>query len=170
MMQRVMTICVFVCIVLLSVYSGFKVPGTRAENSERLTQKEKLGKLLFHDRNLSSPPGQACVDCHDPGCGFGNPDATLPVSRGVYRDRFGSRNDLTAAYAAFIPEFHFDEAESLFVGGLFWDGRAATLEEQAKGPPLNGLANTVQWYQPDAANFVSTWYLLEATGVSYCRA
>ena len=114
-------------------------PHTAEGTAVVLNQKEQLGKLLFHDRTLSTPPGQACVDCHDPEAGFGNPDASLPVSRGVHANRFGSRNDLTAAYAASVPEFHFDSTESIYVGGLFWDGRAATLEEQAKGPPLNPL-------------------------------
>jgi cytochrome c peroxidase len=35
------------------------------------------------------------------------------------------------------PVFHFDAREGHYVGGQFWDGRSATLEEQAKGPFLN---------------------------------
>lgn len=42
-------------------------------------------------------------------------------------------------YMAFSPAFHFDETEGLYIGGQFVDGRAATLEEQAKGPFLNPL-------------------------------
>lgn len=41
---------------------------------------------------------------------------------------------------AFSPKFHFDAAEQHYVGDQFWDGRAATLEEQAKRPFLNPLA------------------------------
>jgi len=104
-----------------------------------MTKKEQLGKEIFLDKNLSTPPGQACAHCHSAEAGFGQPDADLPVSQGVYPDRFGNRNDLTAAYAAFSPRFHYDAKEGHYVGGLFWDGRAATLEEQAKGPFLNPL-------------------------------
>ena len=104
-----------------------------------LTLKQELGKKLFFDRNLSTPPGQACSDCHLPETGFANPDQTLPVSRGVYKNRFGNRNDLITAYAGFSPEFHYDDEEFMYVGGMFWDGRAANLEEQAKGPFLNVL-------------------------------
>jgi cytochrome c peroxidase len=68
----------------------------------------------------------------------------------VHPDRFGNRNDLTAAYAAHIPPLTFDEEEGLWVGGLFWDGRAATLADQAKGPPLNPL----EMANPDAAAVV----------------
>jgi len=104
-----------------------------------MTKKEQLGKEIFLDKNLSTPPGQACAHCHSVEAGFGQPDADLPVSQGVYPDRFGNRNDLTAAYAAFSPRFHYDAKERYYVGGLFWDGRAANLEEQAKGPFLNPL-------------------------------
>jgi cytochrome c peroxidase len=40
-------------------------------------------------------------------------------------------------YMAFSPKFHFDPKAKHYVGGQFWDGRAATLEEQAKGPFLD---------------------------------
>jgi cytochrome c peroxidase len=104
-----------------------------------LTAKESLGKFIFFDPMLSTPPGQACSHCHSPTAGFGDPNRQLPVSRGVHPDRYGSRNDMAVAYAAFIPPLVFDEDEGIWVGGLFWDGRAATLAEQAKGPPLNPL-------------------------------
>lgn len=106
---------------------------------QALTQKQALGKQLFLDKNLSTPTGQACADCHSPEAGFGNPNADYPVSQVVHKDRFGNRNDLPAAYASFSPTFHYDAAEGLYVGGQFWDGRAADLAEQAKGPFLNPL-------------------------------
>jgi cytochrome c peroxidase len=46
---------------------------------------------------------------------------------------------MPAAYAAFVPPLHKDTVEDIWVGGLFWDGRANSLEEQAMGPPLNPL-------------------------------
>jgi cytochrome c peroxidase len=52
---------------------------------------------------------------------------------------FGNRNSPTVAYAAFSPVFHFDEEQGLYIGGQFFDGRASTLEDQAKGPFLNLL-------------------------------
>ncbi len=104
-----------------------------------LTPMEALGRLLFFDPMLSTPPGQSCSHCHSPAAGFGNPNQQLPVSRGAHPDRYGNRNDLTASYAAFVPPLAFDEEEGLWVGGLFWDGRATSLAEQAKGPPLNRL-------------------------------
>jgi cytochrome c peroxidase len=96
-----------------------------------------VGKLIYFDTNLSEPAGQSCGSCHSPDTGFAEPHQALPVSRGANPALVGGRNAPSAAYAAFSPPFHFDEAEGLYVGGQFWDGRAVDLAEQAKGPFLN---------------------------------
>jgi cytochrome c peroxidase len=136
-------------LVLVSVVSHSQADTLKS--TIHLTPMEELGKALFFDTTLSTPPGQACVDCHAPETGFANPDANLPVSRGVHPDRFGNRNDLPAAYAAFSPDFHYDPNEQLYVGGQFWDGRAVDLVEQAKGPFLNPL----EMANPDEAAVVA---------------
>jgi len=106
--------------------------------------KERLGQMLFHDARLSEPAGQSCASCHDADFASTDPDQGTPTSQGVNPKLFGSRNTPTAMYMAFSPAFHFDADEGLYVGGQFLDGRAATLENQAKGPFLNPLemANT----------------------------
>jgi cytochrome c peroxidase len=104
-----------------------------------LSEKEQLGKLLFFEKSLSTPEGQDCSDCHKPERAFADPETGLPVSRGAVIGRYGNRNDMPASYAAFIPPLHRDTVEDVWVGGLFWDGRANSLEEQAMGPPLNPL-------------------------------
>jgi cytochrome c peroxidase len=106
--------------------------------------KEHLGRILFNDTRLSEPAGQSCASCHDAKFATTDPDKWTPTSQGVDPKLFGNRNTPTAMYMAFSPAFHFDEAEGLYLGGQFLDGRAATLEEQAKGPFLNLLemANT----------------------------
>lgn len=101
--------------------------------------KVALGKALYFDTNLSNPGGQSCASCHAPEAGFADPNQSLPVSLGALPGRVGGRNAPSAAYAAFSPPFHFDEESGLYVGGQFWDGRAADLVEQAKGPFLNPL-------------------------------
>ena len=98
-----------------------------------------LGRLLFFDAGLSEPAGQSCASCHAPARAFTDPDTSRPTSKGVDPRRFGNRNSPTAMYMAFSPAFHFDEKEGHYVGGQFWDGRAATLEEQAKAPFLDPL-------------------------------
>jgi cytochrome c peroxidase len=123
------------------------IPTLSADPSPTLVS---LGEKLFFDTRLSEPAGQSCASCHLPGAGFADPDRELPVSRGVHPERFGERNAPTAAYALYSPAFHFDEEEGLYVGGQFWDGRAATLEEQAKGP----FVNPVEMANPDPAAVV----------------
>jgi len=137
-MKRQILYCSYILFLVLITIFYFNCQ--QSQNSEQsLTQKQQLGKKIFFDKNLSTPPGQACSSCHDPEFGFGDPNTGLPVSQGANLDRYGNRNDLTAAYAGFSPEFHFDEEEGLYIGGQFWDGREATLEGQAKGPFLNPL-------------------------------
>jgi len=103
-----------------------------------------LGKTLFFDENLSKPIGQSCATCHAPEFGFTDPGG-LPDSEGVIPNRYGNRNAPSVAYAMFSPPLHYDPTvrpgimEGMCVGGLFWDGRANNLEDQAKGPFLNPL-------------------------------
>lgn len=101
--------------------------------------KERVGKLLFEDTNLSQPAGQACASCHASELAFTDPDHGAPTSQGVNPALSGNRNSPSAMYMAFSPAFQFDEREMLYLGGQFWDGRAATLEEQAKEPFLNPI-------------------------------
>lgn len=118
-------------------------------------QLENLGKAIYNDLNLSLNQNQSCQTCHHPSSGFADGEnrvapTVLPVSDGSIPTLFGGRNAPTAAYAGFSPIFHFDG--ELFVGGLFWDGRATgrmdvtatgdlgdgptgdPLADQAKGP------------------------------------
>ncbi|MGC9348702.1 MAG: cytochrome-c peroxidase [Anaerolineae bacterium] len=106
----------------------------------------ELGEMLYFDKKLSSPDGQACADCHEPTVGFDDPDFEFPVSQGVLpQNRWGNRNSPISAYAMYAPRFHWDASEELWIGGQFWDGRATgdelvdPLADQALGPFLNPL-------------------------------
>jgi cytochrome c peroxidase len=115
----------------------------------KLTKQEMLGKLLFFDKNLSEPKGQACAVCHGPDVGFTGPtsviNATIAVYPGAVPTRFGNRKPPASAYAGDSPILHFDQEAGLWIGGMFWDGRATgmtlgdPLAEQAQGPFLNPL-------------------------------
>ncbi|AVO38064.1 cytochrome-c peroxidase [Pukyongiella litopenaei] len=97
---------------------------------------ETLGEALFFDTNLSANRTQSCASCHDPDYAFADPRGMAsPGDDGV---SLGDRNAPTASYAAFSPVFHRND-DGDWVGGQFLDGRAATLEDQAGGPPLNPL-------------------------------
>jgi cytochrome c peroxidase len=111
-----------------------------------LTPKELLGRTLFFDASLSSPVGQSCASCHAPEAGFKFPSSHINrefgVATGAIQSRFGSRAVPTISYASFIPRgpvaqprpIATDGGEMLFVGGVFWDGHAEGLEEQAHLP------------------------------------
>lgn len=115
----------------------------------QLTPVEQLGRSLFFDTRLSTPPGQACATCHTPAAGYTSPDSDInahgAVYHGVIEQRFGPRKPPSAAYGGDAPILHFDEVIGAWVGGTFWDGRATgwtlgdPLAEQAMGPFLNNL-------------------------------
>ena len=109
-----------------------------------------LGKLAFADPSLSEPAGQACADCHSARYAFRDPEADHSTSMGVIAGRFGSRNSPSAMYAAQVPPLHFDPAQHELAGGLFWDGRADSLEDQVSGP----LMNPLEMNNPDKASVV----------------
>jgi cytochrome c peroxidase len=111
----------------------------------------EVGELIFFDPNLSEPPGQSCASCHSADTGFTGPTSDVNARGAVYAGaadapgdpRFGNRKPSSAAYATPSPVLHYDAEEGLFVGGLFWDGRAtgwklgSAAAEQAQGPFLN---------------------------------
>lgn len=90
------------------------------EDNPYSKKKAKLGKLLFFDKRLSSNNSVSCATCHDPKKGFAE---HTPVSEGIF-GRKGNRNSPTIINIAYQSHF-------------FWDGRASTMEEQAKGPIAN---------------------------------
>jgi cytochrome c peroxidase len=80
-------------------------------------EKAALGKRLYFDTRLSVSSAQSCASCHSPSFGWGD---GLAVGVGHGMQKLGRRSP-TVINAAW--------------GGIFmWDGRLATLEEQALGP------------------------------------
>ena len=134
--------------VLILAPGLFAGTGVGQKSPSSLTPLEELGKKLFFDKNLSTPPGQDCAACHAPNVGMTGPDEEINKKGGVYegavKGRFGNRKPPAAAYAGDSPVLHIDK-EGNFVGGMFWDARATgdslgdPLAEQALGPFLNPL-------------------------------
>ncbi|PKO48497.1 MAG: cytochrome-c peroxidase [Betaproteobacteria bacterium HGW-Betaproteobacteria-4] len=85
--------------------------------------KVALGQRLFNEKKLSGDGTLSCTSCHDLS-GHAGADAR-PTALGIDQQT-GPRNTPTVWNAAFMSR-------------LFWDGRAATLEEQATGPILNPI-------------------------------
>lgn len=123
-----------------------------ASSATAMTAKERLGHMLYSDKYLSKNHNQSCMSCHHPAAGWADPvDAAMPdkfsVSFGSDRSLNGCRNAPPSGYAAFTPIFD----PALLVGGQFWDGRADTLMDQAKGPFLN----PVEMAMPDEAAVIA---------------
>lgn len=115
---------------------------TNAQIKKR-EQKVQLGQVLFFDNNLSKNRTQSCATCHSPAMGFVDPRGqgiSRAASLGDNATSLGDRNAPSAAYAALSPPFYAKtdkHGKTVHVGGQFLDGRARTLSDQAKGPPLN---------------------------------
>jgi cytochrome c peroxidase len=148
-------------VLFIILMNSCKPSAQDAKVSTELTRKEQLGKLLFFEKSLSTPVGQDCAACHNPDFAFADPDTGLPVSKGAVDGCYGNRNDMPAAYAAYVPPLHKDTVENIWVGGLFWDGRANSLEEQAMGPPLNPL----EMANPDTLAISNKLRALEYAGM-----
>jgi len=84
--------------------------------------KVALGRLLYFDKRLSQDDTVACASCHSPEHGYTD---GAPNSEGIH-GQHGNRSAPTV----------LNRAYSL---AQFWDGRAPTLEEQAKGPIANPI-------------------------------
>jgi cytochrome c peroxidase len=110
---------------------------TPAPDEASLSRLEVIGKRIFFDTTLSNPAGQACGSCHDPATAFaGNFGSAVGVPFAADGMTLGLRNTPTAMYASFTPRFSVksDGVRLVPSGGQFLDGRAATLEDQARMP------------------------------------
>lgn len=94
------------------------MPGSENDTAERI----HLGEELYFETALSANNTQSCNSCHRVDEGLGGVD-NEPTSPGAFGAR-GDRNAPTTLNAG----FHLAQ---------FWDGRAADLQAQAKGPILN---------------------------------
>jgi cytochrome c peroxidase len=95
-----------------------RMPGSENDTPSRIA----LGKKLYFETRLSKNESQSCNTCHQVDDGKAGVD-NEPTSDGAFGD-VGDRNSPTVWNAG----FHIAQ---------FWDGRAADLVEQAKGPVLN---------------------------------
>ena len=94
-------------------------PPVPAENPMTLA-KWVLGKRLYFDKILSSDRSTSCATCHDPAKG--------------YTDRSRTSLGINSALGPINAPTVINSAYNRF---QFWDGRAASLEEQSQGPVGN---------------------------------
>jgi cytochrome c peroxidase len=97
-----------------------KMPGADKDSPALIA----LGRKLYLDKRLSVNNSQSCNSCHNVEGKGGGVDHQ-PTSPGAFGKR-GGRNSPTSLNAGFQL-------------AQFWDGRAADLVAQAKGPILNPI-------------------------------
>lgn len=87
-------------------------------------ERVRLGRWLFYDKRISADGSVSCATCHRPENAFSEPTAT---STGI-KGQVGGRKAPGFVNLAWTLYPHF-----------FWDGRADSLEAQAKGPMENPI-------------------------------
>lgn len=100
----------------------------KVEPESLKTPVVNLGRDLFHDPRLSGDGTVTCASCHAIDQGG---DDNLPTSVGI-KGQVGPINSPTVLNSG----FNFRQ---------FWDGRAATLDEQAKGPVAASIEMGANW-------------------------
>jgi cytochrome c peroxidase len=108
-------------------WTSIYIPAGNELTADRIA----LGRKLYFDTRLSKDGTLACATCHDVSRGFTDHRS---VSEGI-GDHLGKRSAPTTMNAALLQS-------------QFWDGRAPSLEEQAKLPILN----PIEMGHPDAAS------------------
>jgi cytochrome c peroxidase len=110
-----------------TAWTSIYVPTGNELTADRIA----LGRKLYFDTRLSKDRTLACATCHDVSRGFTDHRS---VSEGI-GDHLGKRSAPTTMNAALLQT-------------QFWDGRAPSLEEQAKLPILN----PIEMGHPDPAS------------------
>jgi cytochrome c peroxidase len=99
--------------------------------SNPMTKKKvALGKQLYYDGRISKDGTVSCATCHNPEKGWTDQS---PVSTGINGQK-GGRSAPTVL-------------NTVYGRTMFWDGRAASLEAQSQGPPLNPIEMGDQTYR-----------------------
>ena len=117
---------VFVCIISFSSnaaeWQALPVEAPAPADNPTTPEKVALGQMLFLDPRFSSTGTVSCNSCHNVMLGG---EDNRAVSMGVH-GQTGGRSAPTVWNSAFSSS-------------QFWDGRATSLEEQAKGPVTNPI-------------------------------
>ncbi|KAB2850337.1 MAG: c-type cytochrome [Hyphomicrobiaceae bacterium] len=107
---------------LADLKSAHRRPSALPEAARAMLTPERvrLGERLFHEPRLSANDAISCANCHNPSLSFGD---GVSIGKGIKN----------------IPlDRHTPHIWNLAWGhAFFWDGRARSLQEQARGPIEN---------------------------------
>ena len=111
---------------VLEIPEGF--PDMRIPEDNPMTEEGvKLGEKLFFDPILSIDSTVSCASCHAPSAGYSDISQFSEGVAGVT-----NRNSMPIINAGWMKS-------------LFWDGRASSLEDQAKHPVENKVEMGERW-------------------------
>jgi cytochrome c peroxidase len=114
-----------------------------------LSPAAQAGRQMFFEPALSASGRMSCATCHDPRHAYGPPNALAVQPGGPTMSDAGTRAVPSLRYQEYTPPYAdlLDNPDGISTpgpgGGLTWDGRAATLADQARIPLLaaNEMAN-----------------------------
>jgi cytochrome c peroxidase len=99
------------------------LPAEKPSPDNALTEEKiALGRMLYYDKRFSKNQDVSCNSCHNLADFGTDRSATSSGHKGQKGGR--------SAPSVYNAALHLAQ---------FWDGRAPTVEEQAKGPPLNSV-------------------------------
>ena len=110
-------------------FSQYLPPIYIPEDNQLTEEGIELGRMLFFDERLSGDNSISCASCHQPEHAFSD---TVAFSIGIDGNP-GSRNAM--------PVFNLGWMKD----GLFWDGRAPQVEDQAYQPVINPVEMHTTW-------------------------
>jgi len=124
-----------------------------AEIEDINAAKAMLGYALYHDTRLSVDNTVSCASCHDL--------ATGGVDNHQYSDGVNDQKGGVNAPTVYNAVYNFVQ---------FWDGRAATLADQAAGPPLNPVEMASTSFDEIIAKLAEDKLMVAAFDVFYDAA
>jgi len=110
---------------------------------QTLSLAAQVGQKMFFDSTLSGSGKMSCATCHDPSSAYAPPNALAVQFGGTRLDQLGTRAAPSLRYKEYTPPYAdlLDNPDGISVpgpgGGFAWDGRAATLADQAQIPLLD---------------------------------
>ena len=140
-MRHLINCVIFLCVPVV-IASSVSHGQQKISTAERaLTKKETLGKKLFFDKNLSTPVGQACADCHpsEPG-----DDGTPPLFTDFTYDNLGvPQNPENPFY--YLPEELNPDGIYFIDLGLGGELNKPSENGKFKVPSLRNIAKTAPY-------------------------
>jgi cytochrome c peroxidase len=130
---------------LVAACGGGGGSASSASGSTALSAQAALGEKIFKDESLSASGLQSCASCHDPARAHAGPAmqhgvqaSSLVTEPGgvTLGAQEGNRVSPSIRYLVANRAFRF-ETDGTPTGGFFWDGRATSLADQARGPFVN---------------------------------